>query len=197
MSQARSVRVGPGLLICIGAGLLGFVSGVFPWYVVTGRFAEVVTEFGLKPWTGAFGTATTAWLAVLLMLVSFLLGVARNLGLRLPGVSVIELLLSVGALILVVVTWISLPQPDTSRLAELNLRAEDVSAGPGIGLYLCFAATLLSLLGAIIALRAPRRPVQPPATPPAIGTRRTPGATPGSAPLSAEPLSPPKVDPAG
>lgn len=187
----------PGLLICIGAGLLGFVSGIFPWYVVTGRFAEVVTEFGLTPWTGAVGTATTAWLAVLLMLLSFLLGVARNLGLRLPGVSVIELLLSVGALILVVVTWISLPQPDTSRLAELNLRIEDVSAGPGIGLYLCFAATLLSLLGAIIALRAPRRPDRPPAVAVGIDARRTPGAAPGSAPVTADPSRPPKVDPAG
>jgi len=157
----------------------------------------VVTGFGLKPWTGAVGTATTAWLAVLVMLVTFLLGIARNLGMRLPGVSVIELLLSVGALILVVVTWTSLPQPDTSRLTELNLRAEDISAGPGIGLYLCFAATLVSLLGAIIALRAPRRPVRPPAARTGIDARRTPGAAPGSAPVAADPSAPPRGDPAG
>src|SRR2546421_226838 len=79
--------------------------------------------------------------------------------------------MSVGALILILIRWITLPSPTADQLAPFNLRPEEVDSAASIGLYLGLLAAVISIVGAVFRVLIAVRPVQtkvytpPPAEP--------------------------------
>jgi hypothetical protein len=165
----------PGLLEWVGilAGLGALVVSFFPWQRVTGQFAELVGQIGFRTTSTAWSSGLVAWLAVLVLFLAGALLLARPFGVRVPGVSVIWLLLAVTAVVLVIIRWVTLPDLDPARLALLNLKPEDVASSAGPGLFLCLGIAIVSMAAAVARIRTSGRqaartaPLTPPAEAPA------------------------------
>ncbi|MGH3860319.1 hypothetical protein [Actinokineospora sp.] len=169
-SADRSGRSTPLEWVGILAGVGALVISFFPWQRVTGQFAELVGQIGFRTTSTAWSSGLVAWLAVLAMALAAGLLAARPFGVRVPGVSVIWLLLAVTAVVLVIIRWVTLPDLDPARLALLNLKPEDVQSNAGPGLFLCLGIAIVSMAAAVARIRTSGRqpaPLRPPAEAPA------------------------------
>ncbi|SDI78675.1 hypothetical protein SAMN05192558_11264 [Actinokineospora alba] len=172
-SVDRTGRFSPLEWVGILAGLGALVISFFPWQRVTGQFADMVEQIGFRTTSTAWSSGPVAWLAVLALFLAAALLLARAFGVRLPGGSVVWLLLAVTAVVLVIIRWVTLPDLDPARLALLNLKPEDVETNAGPGLFLCLGIAIVSMAAAVARIRTAGRPaartapVRPPAGAPA------------------------------
>jgi hypothetical protein len=153
--------------IGILAGALALVVSFFSWRHLTG--AQGVVEFlgtlGVKSWYTAWGSGVSGWLPVLMLIGAAALLLAPGFGIRVPGVPFAWLVLAFAALVMIIIRWATLPEPDAGLLQAHNFRPEDVDAGASIGLYLGLAAALISLLGAVLRVLVALKPVHDQYTP--------------------------------
>lgn len=131
------------------ASALALIASFLPWRELSTPVSDVISGFGVRAWTGAWGSGPLAWVPVVLLLVVGLLLLAPRIGLRLPGVVPAWLLLAVAAAVMIVICWVTVPQPSASEAARLGLNPGDVSATAGWGLYLGLVAAGLSTLAAL------------------------------------------------
>lgn len=157
-AQDRSGRPSPLEWIGILAGLGALVISFFPWQRVTGQFAELVGQIGFRTTSTAWSSGLVAWLAVLALVLAAVLLTTRPFGVRVPGLSVIWLLLAVTSVVLVIIRWVTLPELDPARLALLNLKPEDVDSNAGPGLFLCLGIAIVSMAAAVARIRTSGRP---------------------------------------
>lgn len=151
--------------IGVGAGALALVVSFLSWRHVSGpQVVDLARALGLKTWYTAWGSGVTGWLPVVLLVGAALLLLAPGFGIRVPGLPLLWLGMAFGALVVVVIRWVTLPSPDTALLAERNIRPEDVDTGASIGLYLGLAAAVISLLAALFRVLSGARPSQPATT---------------------------------
>ena len=144
------------LLEIIGllASVLALIASFLPWRELSTPVANVLTGFGVRAWSGAWGSGGLAWIPVVLLILVGLLLLAPRLGLRLPGVVPFWLVLAVAAVVLIVICWVTIPQPSPAEAARLGLNPGDVSATAGWGLYLGLFAAGISVLSALGRLHA-------------------------------------------
>jgi hypothetical protein len=155
-----------GVLAGVFAVLVSFLS----WRHVRGTGAELTKALGLKTWSTAWGSGVTGWLPILLLAGAAALILANGFGVKLPGVPFLWLGLSVVALVLILIRWITPPTPDAATLARFNVKPEDIDTGASIGLYLGILAAVISIAGAAFKVAIAVRPTQttvytPPAEP--------------------------------
>ena len=153
------------------AGVFAVLDSFLSWRHVRGTgLVDLARAVGFRTWYTAWSSGGSAWLPVLLLAAAAVLILARGFGVRLPGVPFVWLGMSVAALILILIRWITLPEPDAASLAPFNLRPEDIDTGASIGLYLGLLAALISIAGAVFRVLIAVRPVEttvytPPAEP--------------------------------
>jgi len=149
--------------IGIVAGVAGLVFSFFPWQRVSGQFADLVHAIGFRTTSTAWSSGLVAWLAVMALVVTAALLLARAFGGRVPGALVLWLLLAVTAVVLIIIRWVTLPELDPNKLALLNLSPADVESNASTGLYLCLVAALVSMFAAVARIRTSGRqaPVPP------------------------------------
>jgi len=139
------------------AAALALLASFLPWRALSGPIAEVARGgLGVRAWTGAWGSGFSAWFPVLLLILAAVLIVAPRSGAGVTGTG-LWLVCAAAAVVIIVINWITVPQPNAAELSRLGLNPGDVSASPGWGLYLGFAAAVLSMLAALVRLRAVRR----------------------------------------
>lgn len=155
------------------AGGAAVVISFLSWRHVRGTgLTDLARAVGFRTWYTAWSSGITAWLPMLLLVGAAALIMARGFGIRLPGVPFVWLALAVVALVLVLIRWITLPDPDAATLAQFNLRPENVDTGASIGLYLGLIAALLSLLGGAVRVLLVTR------SEPTVSTPYEPGPSP-------------------
>jgi hypothetical protein len=155
------------------AGGAAVVDSFLSWRHVRGTgLVDLARAVGFRTWYTAWSSGLTAWLPLVLLAGAAALIMARGFGIRLPGVPFVWLGLAVAALILVLIRWLSLPDPDAATLAHFNLRPADVDTGASIGLYLGVIITVLSLAAAAFRVLLATRPE------PTVSRPYEPGATP-------------------
>lgn len=161
-----------GVLAGVFAVLVSFLS----WRHVRGTgLVDLARAVGFKTWYTAWGSGISGWLPILLLAGAALLIMAHGFGVKLPGVPFLWLGLSVAALIMILIRWITLPEPDAATLAPFNLRPEDIDTGASIGLYLGLLAAVISIVGAVFKVLIAVRPVE-------TTVYNTPPAEPGGSP---------------
>ncbi|RZS44775.1 hypothetical protein EV193_101654 [Herbihabitans rhizosphaerae] len=153
MASFDAKQVGAVQWVGVGCGLLALVASVLPWHGITGPLAELVRAFGVKPWSSGWGAGFVGWFPMLLLIIAGALNIAPQFGLRLPGVSLLWLGMAVAALVLVVVRWATLPEPDGGAISKYGLKPEDATSSASFGLYLGLLAAVLSTVGAVLAVR--------------------------------------------
>jgi len=153
------------------AGGAAVVVSFLSWRHVRGTgLVDLARAVGFRTWYTAWSSGFTAWLPMVLLAGAAALIMARGVNIRLPGVPFVWLGLAVAALILVLIRWITLPDPDAATLAQFNLRPENVDTGASIGLYLGLLAAVLSIAAAAFRVLLAMRPeptVSTPYSPPA------------------------------
>jgi hypothetical protein len=141
------------------AGVFALLDGFLSWRHVRGTgLVDLARAVGFRTWYTAWSSGVSAWLPVLLLAGAALLILAHGFGVRLPGVPFVWLGMSVAALIMILIRWITLPTPDAATLAPFNLRPEDVDTGASIGLYLGLLAAVISIVGAVFRVIMAVRP---------------------------------------
>lgn len=158
-----------GVLTGGAAVVVSFLS----WRHVRGTgLVDLARAVGFRTWYTAWSSGFTAWLPMLLLAGAGALIMARGFGIKMPGIPFVWAGLAGAALILVLIRWLSLPDPDAATLANFNLRPEDVDTGASIGLYLGVIIAVLSVAAAAFrVLLATRkeptvsRPYEPGASP--------------------------------
>jgi hypothetical protein len=136
------------------ASALALIASFLPWQVLSTPVANVLTGFGVRAWSGAWTSGPLAWLPVVLLILVGLLLLGLRSGLRLPGAAPVWLLLAVASVVLIVIGWVTIPQPSPEEAAKLGLNPADVSATAGWGLYLGLVAAAISVLAALGRLRS-------------------------------------------
>jgi hypothetical protein len=141
------------------AGVFALLDSFLSWRHVRGTgLVNLAQAVGFKTWYTAWSSGVTAWLAVLLLAGTAALILARGFGVRLPGVPFLWLGMSVAALIMILIRWITVPTPDAAQLAPFNLRPENVDTGASIGLYLGLLFAVISIVGAVFRVLMAVRP---------------------------------------
>lgn len=148
------------------AGGLAVLVSFLSWRHVRGTgLVDLARAVGFRTWYTAWSSGLTAWLPVLLLALAAVLIMARGFAVKLPGVPFVWLGLAVAALIMILIRWITLPDPDAAALAPFNLRPEDIDTGASIGLYLGLLTALLSIAAAAVKVLLATRPEPTVATP--------------------------------
>lgn len=141
------------------AGAFAVVDSFLSWRHVRGTgLVDLARAVGFRTWYTAWSSGPTAWLAVLLLAGAAALILAKGFNVRLPAVPFLWLGMAIAALVLILIRWISLPDPDAATLAAFNLRPEDIDTGASIGLYLGLLTAVLSVAAAAFRVVLAVRP---------------------------------------
>lgn len=152
MAGFDPARVTKAEWIGLGAGVLAFVASFLPWWEVSfsGPAAGLgfVADGSLSAWSLGF----FAWFPVLLLVASAGVMLAGHLGAQIPSVRVgwpvILLGVSVIALVIILLRWLTLPSPSGA------FALTGVSYGAGFGLYVGLIAAVLFGLAQYLIFRA-------------------------------------------
>jgi hypothetical protein len=153
--------------VVIGAGGLAFIASFFNWYSASVSFGGLKQSHGVSAWSAGFA----AWFSVLLLVVAAGLvlaaaaGQAVKISVPLP---VLTLGLSVLALVLIVLRWLTFPSAK-DELGSLG-SGLDASSGAGVGLYIGLVCALAAAVASFMMFRASGGNFNQ--------IRRTPGAPP-------------------
>jgi hypothetical protein len=153
MAGFDPAKVSKAEWIGLGAGVLAFVASFLPWYEVTfSGPSAVLSGFVSGGWLSAWSLGFAAWFPVLLLVASAGVMLAEHLGAQIPtfrlGWPLILLGVSVLALVIILLRWVTLPDPTS------GLPFSGVSFGAGFGLYVGLVAAVLFGLAQYLIFRA-------------------------------------------
>ncbi|GAA3009859.1 hypothetical protein [Actinokineospora diospyrosa] len=162
MANFDPKRVTPIEWAGIGAGALAFIFSFFSWYSVSYDGPSGL-GFGFNQSASAWSLGIGGWLPVLLLVAAAVILLLPHFGTAVPNLVTIWLGLAAGAVVILLIRWLTLPSASSYGVGDDNF-----SAGAGFGLYLGLLAAIASAVGAGLAF-ANTRKVVPPQAPPAPG----------------------------
>ncbi|HTK66219.1 MAG TPA: hypothetical protein VL595_27825 [Pseudonocardia sp.] len=160
MTDTGSRATGVLDLVVIGAGAVGFLSSLFPWY----SSSASVFGFGGSVSVNAWDAGPSAWLAVLLLTGAGIVALvavvspARSVPTWLP---LLPAVLTTIAALSLLARWVSWSNDDNSVNGLEGARFSgswlgglvEASAGPEPGFYVALVAVLVGLVASWLAAR--------------------------------------------
>jgi hypothetical protein len=148
----NNVKLGRTELILVLAGLVAFISSFTHWFQVSvsATFLGDLYVGSTNGWSSGIG----AWGAILLLMAVGTMALLPTFGVaqKLHGRYPLFMILAAIALVLVIIRWATYPTVPASESGA------QLSAGAGLGTYLCLFAALAATGFSYLALRAKRRP---------------------------------------
>ncbi|WP_436501414.1 hypothetical protein [Actinokineospora sp. HUAS TT18] len=147
----------------IGAGALAFLISFFPWYSFS--FDGPSLGFDTSGSLSAWNVGILGWLPVLMLIGAGVVVLLPHLGNDVPNRATIWLGLAAGAVVLILIRWLTLP--DDGGLG--SLAGSGYSSGAGFGLIVGLLVAIASAVAAFLTFQAAQkaRPAGGPAMPPA------------------------------
>ncbi|MFL6144393.1 MAG: hypothetical protein ACJ72N_21340 [Labedaea sp.] len=139
-------RVTPLEWAGIGAGALAFIVSFFPWYSISysGPTLPGFSAFSGGASASAWGVGIGGWLPVLMLIAAGVIVLLPHLGTAVPNGGLIWLGLSAGALVIILIRWLTLPGED----------GFGISQGAGFGIFIGLLAALVSGVAAFLTYRS-------------------------------------------
>ena len=148
----NSVKLGRTELILVLAGLVAFISSFTHWFQASVSAGILGTYYAGS--TNGWSSGILAWGAVLLLMAVGVMALLPTFDVaqKLHGRYRLFTILAAIALVLVIIRWASYPTASASESGA------QLSAGAGLGTFLCLFAALAATGFSYLALRAERRP---------------------------------------